>query len=68
MVNAEKHRRKAIENEVKDFVNYFNGTSKRQHNNRKFKLKNKIKPSLNAEMNVAKQFRHQLKKEPEFFR
>ena len=46
MVNAEKHRRKAIENEVNSFINVVNGNTIRNLNKKENDLEGRIKPFL----------------------
>lgn len=62
MVNAEKHRRKAIENDINNFINAIDGTSENQSIKRKKRLNKTILPYLNSNMNLSKQFRNEKKK------
>lgn len=64
MVNAEKHRRKAVENEFKDFIEVINGTAKKNLYKKSTELDFKTKPKLASDMNMN-HFRPQLKKEIE---
>lgn len=64
MVNVEKHRRKAIENDVYSFINFINGSSRRNIYKKSKDLDNRVKPKLASGMNMN-HFRPQLKKEVE---
>ena len=64
MVNAEKHRRKAIENEFKGFIEIINGNAKEGLSKKADELDFKTKPKLASGMNMN-HFRPQLKKEIE---
>ena len=68
MVNAEKHRRKAIENEVNSFINVVNGNTIRNLNKKENDLEGRIKPFLSSNMNLEKHFRKELIRESELFR
>lgn len=59
MVNVEKHRRKLIENNIQDFINFIDGTEEKQRAKRTSRLNNTIKPYLNSRMNLAKQIRNE---------
>ena len=52
MVNAAKHRRKAIENEVRDFLEVMNGTAKNRINKKSDDLDFRVKPKLASGMNL----------------
>ena len=62
MVNAEKHRRKAVENDVKKFIEAIDGTTKKQLSKKANELDSHIKPKLASGMNMN-HFRTQLKQE-----
>lgn len=64
MVNAAKHRRKAIENEVRDFLEVMNGTAKNRINKKSDDLDFRVKPKLASGMNLN-HFRKQLQREIE---
>lgn len=64
MVNAEKHRRKALENEVRTFIEANNGVTKQQLFKKTKELDSFIKPKLASGMNMN-HFRPQLKEEVE---
>lgn len=59
MVNAEKHRKKLIENNIQYFINSIDGTEEKQRAKRKSRLDNSIKPYLNSRMNLTKQIRNE---------
>lgn len=65
MVNAEKHRRKAIENKINKINDLENGNTIRNINKKENDLKRRIKPSLNSKMNLQKHFRKELIRESE---
>lgn len=67
MVNAKKHRRKAKENQLKRFISLIDGTAKKQLYKDKNRVDNKIKPKLNAEMNIGKHFRKEIERESKIF-
>ena len=62
MVNVEKHRRKAIENDIADFINAIDGTNEHQLTKRKRRLNKTIIPYLNSHMNLSKQYRNEIRK------
>ena len=64
MVNAEKHRRKALENGFRTFIEATNGTTKKQISKKANELDSFIKPKLASGMNMN-HFRPQLKEEIE---
>ena len=64
MVNVEKHRRKALENEVIDVIEVMNGISRKRASKKSNELDSHIKPKLASGMNMN-HFRPQLKKEIE---
>lgn len=64
MVNVEKHRRKALENEFRTFIEANNGVTKQQMFKKTKELDSFIKPKLASGMNIN-HFRPQLKEEQE---
>ena len=64
MVNVEKHRRKALENEVIDVIEVMNGISRKRASKKSNELDSPIKPKLASGMNMN-HFRPQLKREIE---
>ena len=64
MVNVEKHRRKALENEFRTFIEANNGVAKKQMAKKTKELDSFIKPKLASGMNIN-HFRPQLKEEQE---
>ena len=64
MVNAEKHRRKALENDLNYFLSVVNGNAKENVSKKAEELDFKTKPKLASDMNMN-HFRPQLKKEIE---
>ena len=67
MVNPEKHRRKAVENDLKNFIGLLNGNKRRNLYKKTEDLDFRIKPKLASGMNIN-HFRPQLKEEVELRR
>lgn len=67
MVNAEKHRKKILENNIQEIVDLVDGTAINRISKKKNKLESKIKPTLNSRMNMN-YFRNELKKEQEIYK
>jgi len=67
MVNAQKHRRKAVENDVEEFINLFNGNTKKNLSKKADELDFKTMPKLASGMNMN-HFRPQLKQDIELRR
>lgn len=67
MVNPEKHRRKAVENDLKNFIGLLNGNKRRNLYKKTEDLDFRIKPKLASGMNMN-HFRPQLKEEVELRR
>ena len=67
MVNVEKHRKKAVENDLKNFIGLLNGNKRRNLYKKTEDLDFRIKPKLASGMNMN-HFRPQLKEEVELRR
>ncbi|MBR3347965.1 MAG: hypothetical protein IKG36_00925 [Mycoplasmataceae bacterium] len=67
MVNADKHRRKAVENDLRRFIGSIDGTNRRQLYKKTEELDSQTKPKLASEMNMN-HFRPQLKQEQQLRR
>ena len=67
MVNVEKHKRKAVENDLRNFIGLLNGNKRRNLYKKTEDLDFRIKPKLASGMNMN-HFRPQLKEEVELRR